>query len=155
MIINDTIPFLENEYRLYTDKWNRAICGNSFGGVAAGLMGWSHPELFGNIGFFAAPVRYENIWKKYEENTHMHWMVENGDKVGEQYKVLFFSRGEAEYLTNKIFRWMMTGFPVMESFGRTVHICVYTLKISHMIIPLFALASQISANSCLKMKSAI
>lgn len=101
MIINDTIPFLENEYRLYTDKWNRAICGNSFGGVAAGLMGWSHPELFGNIGFFAAPVRYENIWKKYEENTHMHWMVENGDKVGEQYKVLFFSRGEAEYLTNK------------------------------------------------------
>ena len=63
--------------------------------------GWSHPELFGNIGFFAAPVRYENIWKKYEENTHMHWMVENGDKVGEQYKVLFFSRGEAEYLTNK------------------------------------------------------
>ena len=31
----------------------------------------------------------------------MHWMVENGDKVGEQYKVLFFSRGEAEYLTNK------------------------------------------------------
>ena len=101
MIINDTIPFLESEYRLYTDKWNRAICGNSFGGVAAGLMGWSHPELYGNIGFFAAPVRYENIWKKYEENTHMHWMVENGDKVGEQYKVLFFSRGEAEYLTNK------------------------------------------------------
>lgn len=102
MVLQDTIPFIEREYRVRTDKWGRAICGNSFGGVAAGFLGWGHPEVFGNIGFFAAPVRYDNIWKTYEENTHMHWMFNNGDGVGEQYKVLFFSRGEAEYLTNSL-----------------------------------------------------
>ena len=100
MLLKDTLPFIESEYRVLADKWNRAICGNSFGGVAAGFMAWDHPEIFGNIGFFAAPVRYENIWKTYEENGHMHWMFNNGDEVGKQYKVLFFSRGEAEYLTN-------------------------------------------------------
>lgn len=102
MILKDTIPFIESEYRVKKDKWNRAICGNSFGGVAAGFIGWSHPEIFGNLGFFAAPIRYENIYKTFEENEHMKWMVENGDEVGRQYKVLFFSRGEAEYLTNFI-----------------------------------------------------
>ncbi len=101
MILQDTIPFIENEYRVLKDKWNRAICGNSFGGVAAGLIGWAHPEIFGNLGFFAAPIRYENIWKSYEENTHMQWMVGNGQQVAREYKVLFFSRGEAEYLTNR------------------------------------------------------
>lgn len=102
MILNDTIPFIESEYRVKTDKWNRAICGDSFGGVAAGLIGWSRPDVFGNLGFFAAPIRYDNLWKTYEENKHMQWMVDNGDKVGEEYKILFFSRGEAEYLTNWI-----------------------------------------------------
>lgn len=102
MILKDTIPFIESEYRVKKDKWNRAICGNSFGGVAAGFIGWSHPEVFGNLGFFAAPVRYENLYKTFEENKHMQWMVENGDEVGKQYRVLFFSRGEAEYLTNFI-----------------------------------------------------
>lgn len=102
MILKDTLPFIEREYRVYTDKWNRAICGDSFGGVAAGFMGWSHPDVFGNLGFFAAPIRYDNIWKTFEENKHMHWMIDNGDEVGRQYKVLFFSRGEAEYLTNWI-----------------------------------------------------
>lgn len=102
MLLKDTIPFIESEYRVLNDKWDRAICGDSFGGVAAGFMGWSHPDIFGNIGFFAAPVRYDNIWKTYEENKHMQWMVDNGDEVGEQYRILFFSRGEAEYLTNFI-----------------------------------------------------
>ncbi|MCD7762058.1 MAG: hypothetical protein LUI14_02460 [Lachnospiraceae bacterium] len=102
MILQDTIPFIEKEYRVRKDKWNRAICGNSFGGVAAGLIGWAHPEIFGNLGFFAAPVHYENLWKTFEENEHMQWMVNNGDKVGEEYKVIFMSRGEAEYLTNWI-----------------------------------------------------
>lgn len=100
MLLKDTIPFIESEYRVFKDKWNRAICGDSFGGVAAGFMGWQHPDIFGNIGFFAAPIRYDNLWKSYEENEHMHWMVDNGEEVGKQYKVLFFSRGEAEYLTN-------------------------------------------------------
>lgn len=100
MILKDTIPFIESEYRVYADKWHRAVCGDSFGGVAAGLIGWGHPEVFGNIGFFAAPIRYDNIYKTYEENKHMYWMFNNGDEVGKQYKVLFFSRGEAEYLTN-------------------------------------------------------
>lgn len=102
MMLNDTIPYIESEYRVKKDKWNRAICGNSFGGVAAGFIGWSHPDVFGNLGFFAAPIRYENIYKTFDENKHMRWMYENGDEVGKQYKVLFFSRGEAEYLTNFI-----------------------------------------------------
>ncbi len=100
MILQDTIPFIEKEYRVRKDKWNRAICGNSYGGVAAGLIGWDHPEVFGNLGFFAAPIHYENEWKTFEENKHMQWMVDNGDKVGEEYKIIFMSRGEAEYLTN-------------------------------------------------------
>ncbi len=132
MILKDTIPFIESEYRVKTDKWNRAIAGDSFGGAAAGFIGWSHPEVFGNLGFFAAPIYYENLYKTFEENEHMHWMFNNGDEVGKQYKLIFISRGEAEYLTNWILQncddWMSRNGLMKQN---CVHVRLYGGDFTH------------------------
>lgn len=99
-ILNDCMPFIENEYRCLTDKWHRAMSGNSLGSMATGFMGFKHPELFGNLGFIAGSIRCHDWLPEFDDNEQIQWMVDNGDEVGRQYKVLFISRGEGEYRSN-------------------------------------------------------
>ena len=100
-LLNDCLPFIESEYRCLTDKWNRAMTGNSMGSMATGFMGFAHPELFGNIGFIAGSIRTHDFHETFEENEQIQWMIDNGDEVGKQYRVLFFSWGEGEFRENQ------------------------------------------------------
>lgn len=46
---NELIPYIENNYRVRTDKGGRAIGGFSMGGGAATVYGVHHPELFSMV----------------------------------------------------------------------------------------------------------
>lgn len=56
MLLKDCIPFIEANYRVLTDKWNRAIAGLSMGAYMSCDIGFAHPELFGSIGTFTASM---------------------------------------------------------------------------------------------------
>lgn len=56
MLLEDCIPFVEENYRVKTDKWNRAIAGLSMGAYMTCDIGFAHPELFGSIGTFTASM---------------------------------------------------------------------------------------------------
>jgi enterochelin esterase-like enzyme len=53
-LVQDVIPFVERNFRVFTDKNNRAIAGLSMGGVHTGLATNHNPGLFGWIGVFSA-----------------------------------------------------------------------------------------------------
>jgi enterochelin esterase-like enzyme len=56
-IVNDVIPFVEKNYRVYTDKNHRAIAGLSMGGAQTVTTTNNNPNLFGYIGVFSAGGR--------------------------------------------------------------------------------------------------
>ena len=53
-LINDVIPFLEKNYRVYGDKNHRAIAGLSMGGMHTVMATNNNPNLFAYIGVFSA-----------------------------------------------------------------------------------------------------
>jgi len=56
-IVKDIIPFVESNYRVYTDKNHRAIAGLSMGGGQTVTTTNNNPNLFGYIGVFSAGGR--------------------------------------------------------------------------------------------------
>ena len=56
-IVKDVIPFVEENYRVYTDKNHRAIAGLSMGGGQTVTTTNNNPNLFGYIGVFSAGGR--------------------------------------------------------------------------------------------------
>jgi enterochelin esterase-like enzyme len=53
-IVEDVIPFVEKNYRVYTDKNHRAIAGLSMGGAQTLMTTNNNPNLFAYIGVFSA-----------------------------------------------------------------------------------------------------
>ena len=56
-IVKDVIPFVERNYRVFTDKNHRAIAGLSMGGGQTVTTTNNNPDLFGYIGVFSAGGR--------------------------------------------------------------------------------------------------
>ncbi len=66
IIVDSCIPYIEQNFRVKTDKWNRAIAGLSMGAYMSNDIGFWHPELFGYIGGFTASMTTTETWERYE-----------------------------------------------------------------------------------------
>lgn len=53
-LVNDIIPFVEKNYRVYSDKNHRAIAGLSMGGMHTVIATNNNPNLFAYVGVFSA-----------------------------------------------------------------------------------------------------
>lgn len=53
ILIQDVIPFIESNFRVYKDSKNRALAGLSMGGMQTRQISLAHPELFSQIGLFS------------------------------------------------------------------------------------------------------
>lgn len=97
ILLKDCIPFIEEKYRVLSDKWHRGIGGNSYGCMITSLIGFGHPELFGNLGLFSGGLRCKDFWPSYEENHHLDWLYDNADEVARQYRLIYRAHGTIEY----------------------------------------------------------
>ena len=52
-LVYDCIPFMEEHYRIETDRSRRAVAGLSLGSAQAALTAVTHPDLFGALGIFS------------------------------------------------------------------------------------------------------
>jgi len=52
-IVKDVVPYIDKNYRTYTDRGNRAITGLSMGGAQATLAGLNNPDKFAWVGSFS------------------------------------------------------------------------------------------------------
>jgi enterochelin esterase family protein len=55
-LVSDIIPFIEKNYRTYTDKDHRAIAGLSMGGAHTQTITNNNPDLFTYIGVFSMGI---------------------------------------------------------------------------------------------------
>lgn len=56
-LIEDVIPFIQAEYRVYTDRDHRAIAGLSMGGGESLGIGLGHLDLFSYVAGFSAALQ--------------------------------------------------------------------------------------------------
>lgn len=97
ILLEDCIPFIEEKYRVLSDKWNRAAAGSSWGGMLSSRLVFEHPELFGSIGMLSSGLRCVDTHPVLADNHYLDWMRGNAEEVGRQYKLIFRSHGEIEY----------------------------------------------------------
>lgn len=74
LLIGDCIPFIEENYRVKTGKWNRAVAGLSMGSFMTSDLAFGNPDVFGSLGNFTAGMTcgdlqttYERPWKAFME----------------------------------------------------------------------------------------
>ena len=89
ILINDLIPFIEDNYRAKTDKWNRGIGGRSLGALQACDCGFRHPELFGNMVFLTSILHHD----QYRNALGRPWeeALRHPEQIAENYRFIFCS----------------------------------------------------------------
>ncbi len=102
--MNDIMPYVEKNYRVYTDRHHRAIAGLSMGGAQTLSIAISHLDLFGYIGVFSSgifelsphPSAGAVIEKSKWEELH-HASLTN-DHLKKGLKLFWFATGKDDFL---------------------------------------------------------
>ena len=92
MLINDCIPFIEENYRVLTGKENRAMAGLSMGSMQTSKIGLSHPELFSALGIFSGFMRF-GANHNTQTDEHLAIIFDN-ERFLREYRLFFRSVGE-------------------------------------------------------------
>ncbi len=94
VLINDCIPYIEENYRVKTDKWNRAMAGLSMGSMQTSKIGFSHPELFSHLGIFSGFMRF-GADHATQSDKHLS-IIFDTQRFLDEYKLFFRSVGEED-----------------------------------------------------------
>lgn len=89
MLIEDCIPFIEENYRAKTGKWNRAICGLSMGSYLTNDIALFHPDLFGYVGALTGCMYHHTAMGTYTRPYHE--VMKDGKLVKENFRIFYQS----------------------------------------------------------------
>ncbi len=89
VLLHDLIPFIENRYPVYTDKWHRAMAGLSMGSFQTSLTTLTHPDLFGYAGVFSGFLRSP---REGFSNSHLA-ILDTPDRFRDAFRVFFRAMG--------------------------------------------------------------
>lgn len=95
VVLNETIPFVEENFRVYTDREHRAISGLSWGGHQAFDIGLKHLDLFSSIGAFSGAIF---VFPGMSLESLYDGVFTDAEKFNKACPVLFMSNGTEEGL---------------------------------------------------------
>ena len=96
-LIENVIPFVENNYKVRKDRKGRAMCGLSMGGGQSFYIGLRDPEVFANVGVFSTGM-FGGIMNQENFNleAEVPGMLTNTKAFNEQLDVFFITCGEQD-----------------------------------------------------------
>lgn len=106
-LINDIIPFVEQNYRAQADAENRALAGLSMGGLQTLYAGVPNSDLFGYLGVFSSgwlPMQEETAEKQYA------YLEEHTETFNENMNLFFLTMGGEEDIAYENNQRMMNRF---------------------------------------------
>ncbi|WP_099203776.1 alpha/beta hydrolase-fold protein [Scatolibacter rhodanostii] len=95
MLLEDCIPFIEEHYRVRTDKWSRAMAGLSMGSMQTSMVTMKHPDIFGYVGVFSGFV--SPLEGLLSDSSYLK-ELDNKEKFEEDYKIFFRAVGKTDFL---------------------------------------------------------
>jgi enterochelin esterase-like enzyme len=110
-LLEDVIPFIQSQYRVYTDREHRAVAGLSMGGGESLGIGLNHLELFSYVAGFSAALRAGEFQKTFaglaahpqdaNRNLHLLWIG-----CGNQDSLFAASKSFSEFLTEQKIKYV-------------------------------------------------
>jgi enterochelin esterase-like enzyme len=91
-LLNDLIPFVEQNFRTLKDAANRAIGGLSMGGGHTANISFANPKLFTYVAIMSAGAA--NADQNYPE------FFKNGEAINKQWKLLWVGVGKDDFALN-------------------------------------------------------
>jgi enterochelin esterase family protein len=91
-LLEDVIPFVQMNYRVFTDRDHRAIIGLSMGGGQALTIGLHHLDLFSRVAGFSPAVPRSNATSAFDDVTA------DAKKVNTSLKLLWLGCGADDAL---------------------------------------------------------
>lgn len=88
ILLTDLIPYIENKFNVYTDKWHRAMAGLSMGSYQTSIVTLSNPDKFAYAGVFSGFLSFP----RGGEETHLA-LLDDGEKFAESFKVFYRAMG--------------------------------------------------------------
>lgn len=96
-IINNLMPYMEENYSIMTGPEHTGICGLSMGCAQTMEIGLKHPDLFGYVGCYSAgPFETDN--QPFVKSK------EDADYLNSKLKLLFFITGENDHMMDDSMR---------------------------------------------------
>lgn len=86
-IINELLPYLENNYKLSQKAKDRAFAGFSLGGLSAIDIVWNHPHIFGSVGVFSGALWWRSkAFKAHDPDADriIHEMIKKDSIKGKK-----------------------------------------------------------------------
>jgi enterochelin esterase-like enzyme len=99
-LIDDVIPLVQANYRVYTDREHRAVAGLSLGGGQALGAGLSHPELFSRVAGFSPALGA--VTSPEAGGLDFRALVADAERVNREYKLLWVGCGTDDTLYNSV-----------------------------------------------------
>ncbi len=91
--LNELIPYIEKNFKVYTDREHRAIAGLSWGGHQAFDIGLTHTNLFSGVGAFSGAIF---VWPGMQIKDLWNGVFVDANKFNKEVPVLFMSNGTEE-----------------------------------------------------------
>ncbi len=92
-MVTDIIPFVESNYRVLTDKDNRAIAGLSMGGMETMEVAFSNIDMFSWVWVMSSSFM---PGRDYQAEARRLKVYENAEKMNKSFKLMGFSQGGPE-----------------------------------------------------------
>lgn len=103
-LINDIIPFIEDNYRAISDPDARAIAGLSMGGGISFRIGMRNTETFGWVGVFSTSMFRGENGEIFDAEKQAPGILTEPEKFNEALNLLFISNGEQDPSFDYTFR---------------------------------------------------
>lgn len=75
-VVNTVMPYIEENYNVYTDREHTSVCGSSSGGIESFYIAMEHPERFGSVGAFSP------AFLLYSDGTWVEYLSEKDFSAG-------------------------------------------------------------------------
>ena len=96
-LVDVIIPFMEKNYRVYTDREQRAIAGLSMGGGTSFRIGMLNPDKFTWVGVFSSSAFRGANGNIFDAEGQIPGILTNPEKFNKQLSLLYISSGEQDH----------------------------------------------------------
>lgn len=96
-LVDVMIPFMEKNYRVYTDREHRAIAGLSMGGGTSFRIGMLNPDKFDWVGVFSSSAFRGKDGNIFDAEKQIPGILTNPEKFNKQISLLYISSGEQDH----------------------------------------------------------
>jgi enterochelin esterase-like enzyme len=89
VLLDDLIPYIEANYPVLTDKWNRAMAGLSMGSYQTSVVTMSNPDKFAYAGVFSGFISSP---RAAGDEPHLA-LLEDAEKFNASFRVFYRAMG--------------------------------------------------------------